>query len=593
MKQKKLNPYQTIKTSLKSILKNYNEIQPEINKLVIKCNDIVIQTYQFIRLYLLYKYHNNQSLPIINEKFILYCIKTQGIRDNRGKKAKDTDLLDELEDFYNKEFQPLIQKEKYNLKNLSFLLPYLAIQINTCLETNIKEHYLQHLLRFINITTKDLTDDKSIKFKLKNAILNKKEIPEEFVEWYNQHKSSITPTEIKKSIYYDVKAYPYKFIPCLFYMNSILEQKEAKLFQPIPLRNNIVPKYITIDTACLINLFAAKGNKGKLLTKLKESKDIIWSQVFRLNKKIFKNKEYIFNYQIQTDGIGVSLSFIRNDLVDKKYGSKTEKIVEDNYRYIEDCNGNELRIFDNKNIVGCDPGKKFLTYMIDKNNNTLKYSSAQRRVESLAKRNSRILLTEKKKNNIIEKETLLSELNSKTIDYQKFKDYIKEKTKLNNELQEFYITDLWRKMKWRQFVYSRKSEDKFLNNIKNVFGDNIVIAYGDWSRSSQMKHFMPTKNKGIRKLIEKKYETISIHEYNTSKKCSDCLEDLNYMKHNNKKTFRHLCCHKCLSSENKQTAFKTRDANSAINIMNIFKYYCLNKERHEAFKPIRSSYAKA
>lgn len=593
MKQKKLNPYQTIKTSLKSILKNYNEIQPEINKLVIKCNDIVIQTYQFIRLYLLYKYHNNQSLPIINEKFILYCIKTQGIRDNRGKKAKDTDLLDELEDFYNKEFQPLIQKEKYNLKNLSFLLPYLAIQINTCLETNIKEHYLQHLLRFINITTKDLTDDKSIKFKLKNAILNKKEIPEEFVEWYNQHKSSITPTEIKKSIYYDIKAYPHKFIPCLFYMNNILEQKEAKLFQSIPLRNNIVPKYITIDTACLINLFASKGNKGKLLTKLKESKDIIWSQIFRLNKKIFKNKEYTFNYQIQTDGIGVSLSFIRNDLVDKKYGSKTEKIVEDNYRYIEDCNDNELRNFDNKNVVGCDPGKKFLTYMVDKNNNTLKYSSAQRRVESLAKRNSRILLTEKKKNNIIEKETLLSELNSKTIDYQKFKDYIKEKTKLNNELQEFYITDLWRKMKWRQFVYSRKSEDKFLNNIKNVFGDNIVIAYGDWSRSSQMKHFMPTKNKGIRKLIEKKYETISIHEYNTSKKCSNCLEDLNYMKHNNKKTFRHLCCHKCLSSVNKQTAFKTRDANSAINIMNIFKYYCLNKERQEAFKPIRSSYAKA
>lgn len=113
MKNKRLNQYQTIKTSLKSILKNYNEIQPEINKLVIKCNDIVIQTYQFIKLYLLYKYHNNQSLPIINEKFILYCIKTQGIRDNRGKKAKDTDLLDELEDFYNKEFLFLIYLNFY------------------------------------------------------------------------------------------------------------------------------------------------------------------------------------------------------------------------------------------------------------------------------------------------------------------------------------------------------------------------------------------------------------------------------------------------------------------------------------------------
>ena len=41
------------------------------------------------------------------------------------------------------------------------------------------------------------------------------------------------------------------------------------------------------------------------------------------------------------------------------------------------------------------------------------------------------------------------------------------------------------------------------------------------------------------------------------------------MKHNNKKPVRYLCYHKCLSSENKQTAFKTRVANSAINIMNI------------------------
>ena len=37
-----------------------------------------------------------------------------------------------------------------------------------------------------------------------------------------------------------------------------------------------------------------------------------------------------------------------------------------------------------------------------------------------------------------------------------------------------------------------------------------------------MKHFMPTMNKGLRKQIHKKYDTITINECNTSKKCCDC-----------------------------------------------------------------------
>ena len=58
-------------------------------------------------------------------------------------------------------------------------------------------------------------------------------------------------------------------------------------------------------------------------------------------------------------------------------------------------------------------------------------------------------------------------------------------------------------MKWRQFVYGRKSEDRFLNKMSDAFGSDAVIAYGDWSRTSQMKHFMPTKGVGMRNLISK------------------------------------------------------------------------------------------
>lgn len=577
------SPYKTVKTSLKSVLLDCQNIQPEINKLVIKCNDIVIQTYQFIRLYILNKYHKKLDVPKIDEKFISYCLRTQGTRDNRGKHAKDDTLLKELNDFYDKEYQPLIKKEKLDLKCFSYLLPYLAIQINTSYQNNIKEHYGKHLLRFINKTT---TWDKETRNKIKKAVINQDEteLSKDYLKWYNKHSKHIIPENINKSVAYDVKVNPNKYIKCLIYMNGILEKESHKLFQPLPLRNNIVPKYITIDTACLINLFASKGKKGKLLQSLKNNKGLIWNQIFKLDKKVFKDKNYQFNYQIQTDGIGISLSFIRNDLVDKKYGTKTSKIEEDNYRYIEDLTRKELTEYNKKNIVGVDPGKKWLVYMVDDNNNTLRYSAPQKRTESMARRNNKILIKEKKYNNIIDLETKLSEQNSKTINYTRFKKYIRDKTKLNDKTRAFYIKDVWRKMKWRQYVYSRKSEDNLLNKISETFGKDCILAYGDWSRTTQMTHFMPTKNKGLRKIIHKRFKTISINEFNTSKNCCECYNKLEYV---NNKTIRLLKCSKCLSSENKKTVFRTRDSNSAINIKNLFRYYCKYRKRPKEF--IRSS----
>jgi len=80
--------YKTLKIPLKTILHNRDTIQPVINNLVFEMNDLVIHTYQFIRLYVLYCYSNNTPFPELNDTFISYCIKTLGTRDNRGKNAK-------------------------------------------------------------------------------------------------------------------------------------------------------------------------------------------------------------------------------------------------------------------------------------------------------------------------------------------------------------------------------------------------------------------------------------------------------------------------------------------------------------------------
>lgn len=596
--------YTTIKTTLKSILRNHNEVQPVITKLVFEMNDLMIHSYQFIRLYVLKCYNDNQPLPEINEKFILYCIKTLGEKTNTGRPEKDTSMLETLQEFYDNEYQPLLNHEKTSLKNKSNMLPYLATQLHTSLSNNMQERFIQHFLRFINKTTTNITEDKAILFKFKKQLLEcNEETDAMFDDWKHSHLSNILPENIKKSVHYDVKVKPFDYLKGMLYMNAVLEKEDHKLFQPLPLRNNIIPKHIILDTACIVNLFSLEGKtKTELFKAIKENQHDVWNNLLNLQHKTFNNKHYQFHYQIQTDGISCSLLFIRKNLKDKKWGSRVPTLQEQDFHNIEDLSIEQLKEVAPRNIVGCDPGKRSLVYMMDDKGNKLQYTAPQRKRESKAKTNQRILLEEKKRNKITEKETHLSFQNSKSVDYEKFKEYLVEKAKLNKETLDFYQRDVWRKMKFRQYSYGKKSMDKFLNKIKETFGENILIGYGNWSRNTQMKHFMPTMNKGLRKQIHKKYDTITINECNTSKKCCECNNDLSYYRHSDgNKQFRLLVCLSCnrgndyspmanevcsgcVRPQVKQIVFRTRDANSAINIMNLTKCWIEKQERPACFQ---------
>ena len=149
---------------------------------------------------------------------------------------------------------------------------------------------------------------------------------------------------------------------------NILEKQESKLFQPLPLRNNIIPKHIILDTACIINLFCPEkdkeGNKikkGELLSNVKDNQNEVWSNLLNLKHKIFKNTHYQFHNQIQTDGISCCLLFIRKDLKDKKWGAKVPVMEEQDFYNIEDLSKEQLDTKD-RNIVGCDRGKRSLVY---------------------------------------------------------------------------------------------------------------------------------------------------------------------------------------------------------------------------------------
>ena len=65
------NIFRILKCPLKSVLKNYDIIQPIIESAVLDINKFVIIGYQFIRLYLLDKFNKNLEFPTIDKQFIL------------------------------------------------------------------------------------------------------------------------------------------------------------------------------------------------------------------------------------------------------------------------------------------------------------------------------------------------------------------------------------------------------------------------------------------------------------------------------------------------------------------------------------------
>jgi len=609
--------FKTVKTSLKNIINNEDDNGLnnfiKINKWVEDCNEIVIIVYQFIRLYILKCFHENREIPELTEELLGYFVRACGLKaEGRVFTLKYSDFQEELDELYLTEFQPCLNKPKLDLINKKYTYQYLITQIHTSYYNNIKEHFITRFRRFVNLTSpiplKDPYKDKKgeIKYKnnkenirlignIKNKILLNKfdEIPTEFLDYSKWIRTEFLPELDSENYAYDVKVFPHKYMKYTIKMNNHLEilnlsresDKQFKLFQPLPLRTNIIPKYITLDANCILNILnIGTTNWGKKYPlKQGNNRIITWNLLFNTDKKIFKMKDYHFK-TIQTDGVGVSIIFQK---IGAKLGKKITK--EENKKtdmYINDLTDEQLDLCKEMWLVGGDPGKDNILYLMDQGGDTLRYTAPQRRKESYHKRYNSIVSNKKFHAGIIERETILSNYNSKTVNYDLYKQYINIKTELNDSVRLFYNDIKFRKFRWRTHIYSRKSEDKFLNNIKKTFGPNVLIGYGNWSISKQMKHIMPTRGIGMRRAVAKKYRTVLIDEFKTSKICSKCSKELVNLKDtNNDKVHRVLTCIDCKSdsSESKKVTFINRDINACINILNILESWIEHKTRPEQF----------
>ena len=563
-KEKPPEFFKSIKTSLKSVLK-HPEINTKIlNDAVVKSNKIVIHTLQFLKLYLLdYYENNNQTLPVISKELINNSMKVVcGEKtEKRGKPAKNEtiEMKDILTNFYNQHYLPLTQNDPIDYAGLNTVLDYLKEDVITMYENNIQLHYVEYVERYVNVVwKKKMIIDKIRKLgktqkeretrvrnlctelrKIKKDLLNVDGKPYQsnhhYHKWIAEQKQHILPNRTKfekNSIMYDLKCKTMEYLPCMIFMMKQVENDGESINNVFPLRSEIAPKYIRLDTTTLVNLLLRKehGTKGFFKTKgeLKKNEDKIWKFFFRTERKAFHKKGFSFHHMVSTDGIGMSILFLREDLVGKKLPMMKKGISKE--LYIDELD--DYSTLQNKTIVGIDPGKEDLIYCVDdasKDAHVFRYSQNQRRKETKIKKYNNIILAMKTNKiegkTIIEYETELSHFNRKSLQITKYKEYLREKNRINHILFQFYKKELFRKLKFGKYMNIKRNEQKMISNFKKAYGDadNVVICIGDWEQKKQMKYKEPTLGKGIRTLFRKNnFNVFLVDEFRSSCKCSKC-----------------------------------------------------------------------
>lgn len=674
--------YRTVKCPLSSIIKDEKNTSIIFDAMM-RTHKLVIHTYQFIRLWILDKYYKKEDIPNIDENLIKMVFKALTL-ESSGPKPKGTNLslYSEFIQFYNTIYKDLGYKNKIDGKNLSQILGYMAVDMLTNIENNIRMHFIKYVKRFVNSsfkiqnnkiveetekgqkteTRKQLNKDLyEIKEDLLNNTLNSNE---KYHEWINQHRNNIFPKEFKNSYEFDIQNNPQKYFKAMIYMCLEIEKQETKSFQFFPSRTDIIAKYIPIDTKSIVELFIDE-NKNDYLTDIENTKDELWKVYFNLEHPIFKQKYYNFDYRISTDCMAVSIQLIHTDFIQKekdkkanmknkkqelkikckdmsqeekeqykkdleakkkeknekfklkrkeardklkndfkrlskedkiKEKEKIQKEKEENrknkyieFPYLEDLTNEQIEKLKHNNWFATDPGKKKLLYMKNKYGDKLVYSNRTHITKTKRLKYQQLNKNYKDKNGITKIENELTQFNSKTCIYNNFKDFIKNKNRVNEELFEKYAAIRFRKYKWYGYINRKRAETDLIRNIKQKFGKDSIMIIGDWSDrancTNKIKGCISTPNLGLKRKLAEYMTVYNLNEFRTS-----CLNYRTEEKCENlwlpDKNGESRKIHSILTyqMENNRRGCINRDANAVNNMVKLIRYYIKYKDRPERFK---------
>jgi hypothetical protein len=133
-------------------------------------------------------------------------------------------------------------------------------------------------------------------------------------------------------------------------------------------------------------------------------------------------------------------------------------------------------------------------------------------------------------------EAKLSAFSNRTLSSTGYKAYLQARKEVDGELRAFYErpSKKMEKMRYRRFCKQAWSDAKLVKEIKEKFlteaqcqqlraitdekvrRDKVVIVFGNWSRSTQMKGCRPSPGKGLRCMLAKHFRILTIWEGYTS-----------------------------------------------------------------------------
>lgn len=562
--------YTVLKIPLAKIVKD-SDTQTQIFKAADRLNRITLHLYQFLRLWALNHFTTTGKVPKITKdtiqmayRAILDTVSCPGRKPSGANKL----LLEEFETFFTEHYQPLCGV-KSNGRNLTNIInEYMSIDILTNIENNIRCHYSKYINRYVNghfLDTLEMTTKaereirKQVKSQLaavkRDLMTGKLTSDNKYHFWILEQRQLILPDLTEETHYLGHKVDPQRYLAGMFYMNRKLEELGRKTFQPFPLRRELIPKYLPIDSHALVSLLDLEG-KGQYYSELLSSREVIWSAFFKMDHKIFQHKKITFDYRLLTDGLATSLQFVTksNEEIkmtkkakmragrDKARKIKCGKLVEptevetppniipkkqlvekkrrsDEWKYLENLATEEVKDLKGGFMV-CDHGKKNLLYLMNEEGKKLRFTSKERNKFTKLKDFQTKIEKFRRNKGIMRLEAPLREVSGKTSSLEGFEKYIRVKNEVNRNLGNLYNSEIFRKLKWYGYVNRERYISKIIGRIKEFGkkknGEVRTLIYGDYDGRSHLKGCIPVPGVGLKRKISRQVKVINLDEFRTS-----------------------------------------------------------------------------